>query len=201
MLVAGRNETLRRCLGWGGGKNVGDLIMDGKKPLHLPWRLEPLHDPLSPSRRLVGIRPVVEAFVLAMLDAGLDLPLGRGIAFQFIGNQNLRRTSLLLQQFAQQAFGSLLVAPALDQDIENKARLVDRTREPVLLAGDADDDLIEVPFVATARRAPLDAVGKLPAELQAHRRIVSYVTEMPRAASISSTIRRLSGNRKYSQTA
>ncbi len=32
-------------------------------------------------------------------------------------------------------------------------------------------------------------------------RIVSCVTEIPRAASISSTMRRLNGNRKYSQTA
>jgi hypothetical protein len=31
----------------------------------------------------------------------------------------------------------------LDQDIENNARLVDRAPEPVLLAGDADDDLID----------------------------------------------------------
>ena len=102
--------------------------------------------------------------MLAVLDAGHDLPLGRGVAFQLVGDQHTRRSSLLLQQFAQQAFGCLLVAPALDQDIENRARLVDRAPEPVLLAGDADDDLIEVPFVATARRTPLDAVGKLPAE-------------------------------------
>jgi len=56
------------------GENVGDLIMGGKKPLHLPRRLESLHDPLSSSRRLVGIlRPVVEAFVLAVLDTGHDV--------------------------------------------------------------------------------------------------------------------------------
>jgi hypothetical protein len=36
-------------------ENVVDLIMDGKKPLHLSWRLEALHDPLSSSRRLVRI--------------------------------------------------------------------------------------------------------------------------------------------------
>src|SRR5208283_487616 len=43
------------------GENVGDLIVGGKKLLHLPWRLEALHDPLSSSRWLVGIlRPVVE---------------------------------------------------------------------------------------------------------------------------------------------
>ena len=37
--------------------------------------------------------------------------------------------------------------------------------------------------------------------VSAHRRTVSWLTTMPRAASISSTMRRLSGNRKYSQTA
>jgi hypothetical protein len=35
----------------------------------------------------------------------------------------------------------------------------------------------------------------------AHCRTVSWLTTMPRAASISSTIRRPSGKRKYSQTA
>jgi hypothetical protein len=39
------------------------------------------------------------------------------------------------------------------------------------------------------------------ANLRPHCRIVSCVTEMPRAASIYSTMRRLNGNRKYSQTA
>ena len=54
-------------------ENVGDLIMGRKKPLRVARRLEPLHDPLSSSGRLVGIlRPVVEAFVLPVLDAGHD---------------------------------------------------------------------------------------------------------------------------------
>jgi hypothetical protein len=50
------------------GENVGDLIVGGKKPLHLPQRLEALHGPLSSSGRLVGIlRPVVEALMLPVL--------------------------------------------------------------------------------------------------------------------------------------
>src|SRR5690242_12220152 len=131
------------------GEEVGDLIMDGQKLLHLPRRLEALHDPLSSSGRLVGIlRPVVEAFVLAVLDARHDLPLGGTVAAQLVGDQHTRRSPLLLQQFAQQAFGGLLIAPALDEDIENKALLIDRTPEPVLLASDGNDDLIKVPLVA-----------------------------------------------------
>jgi hypothetical protein len=149
------------------GEEIGDLIMNGQKPLHLPRRFEPLHDPLS-SRWLVGIlRPVVEALVLAVLDAGHDLPLGRGIALQLVGDQHARRPSLLLQQFAQQALGRLLVAPALNEDIENKALLIDRAPEPVLLTGDGNDDLIKVPLVAAPGCPPTDAVGIFPAEFQA----------------------------------
>src|SRR4051812_45795208 len=150
------------------GENVGDLIMDGQKPLHLPRRLEALHDPLSSSRWLVGIlRPVVEALVLAVLDAGHDLTLGGTVAAQLVSNQHTRRAALLFQQLAQQALGCFLVAPALDEDVEDKAVLVDGAPEPMLLAGDGDDDLIQMPFIAAAWGTPADAVGELPAEFQA----------------------------------
>src|SRR5208337_3550317 len=78
-----------------------------------------------------------------------------------------RRSTLLLQELAQLAFGGLLVAPALDEDIENKALLVDRAPEPLLLAGDGDDNLVKVPFVAATGGSPTDAVGEFPTELQA----------------------------------
>src|SRR3954454_6035650 len=59
------------------------------------------------------------------------------------------------------------VASALDQDIENEAFLIDRAPEPVLLASDGDDDLIQMPFVAAARGASTEAVGEFAAEFQA----------------------------------
>src|SRR3954451_24992689 len=93
--------------------------------------------------------------------------LGRRVAAQLVGDQHTRRAALLLQQLAQQAFGRLLVAPALDQDIENKALLINRAPEPMLLAGDGDNDLIQMPFIAAAGGTPADAVGELPAEFQA----------------------------------
>ncbi len=149
------------------GEDVGDLIMGGKKPLHLPRRLEPLHDPLSSPGWLVRIlRPVVEAFVLPVLDAGHDLTLGRSVAAELVGDQHAGRSPLLLQELAEQAFGGLLVAPALDEDIENKALLVDRAPQPVLLAGDGEDDLVKVPFVAAVGSSPTEAVGEFPAEFQ-----------------------------------
>jgi hypothetical protein len=147
------------------GENVGDLIMGRQKPLHLPRRLEALHHPLPSSGRLAGIlRSIIEALVLAVLDAGHDLPLGGRIAFQLVGDQHTRRSPLLLQQLAKQALGGFLVAPALHEDIENEALLVDCTPEPVLLAGGGDNDLIKVPLVTAAGCSTTDPVGEFPSE-------------------------------------
>src|SRR6478736_544598 len=53
-------------------ENVGDLVMGGKEALDLPRRLEPLHDPLSSSGRLMGVfGPVIEALVLPMPTPGM----------------------------------------------------------------------------------------------------------------------------------
>jgi hypothetical protein len=153
------------------GENVGDLVMGGKETLNLPRRLEPLHDPLPSSGRLMGVlSPVIEAFVLPVL-----------------GDEHTRCSTLLLEELAEQAFGGLLVTPALDENIKNETVLIDGTPKPMLLPSKADDDLIEVPFVATARRSSPDAVGDSRPNLRLHCRIVSCVTDMPRAASISST--------------
>ena len=45
------------------------------------------------------------------------------------------------------------VFSTLDQDVENDAVLIDGAPEPVWLAGDRDDDLIHMLFVAASRRA------------------------------------------------
>jgi hypothetical protein len=144
------------------GENVGDLIVGGKKPLHLPRRLVALHDPLASSGRLMRILcPVVEAFVLPVLNAAHNLPLGGAIAAQLVSDQHTGRSQLFLEQLAEQAFGGLLVAPTLDENIENEPFLVDRAPEPMLLAGDGDGDLIQVPLVTALGRAPTNAVGEL----------------------------------------
>jgi hypothetical protein len=89
--------------------------------------------------------PVIEALVLTMLDPGHDLPLGSGVALQLVSDEHTRGATLLLEELAEQAFGGLLIAPALDENIENEAVLVDGTPEPMLLAGEADDDLASRP--------------------------------------------------------
>src|ERR1700753_603843 len=83
--------------------------------------------------------PVVEALVLPVLNAGHNLPLGGAIAAQVVGDRHTGRSQVLLEQFAEQALGGLLVATALHEDVENEPLLVDRAPEPMLLAGDGDD--------------------------------------------------------------
>ena len=59
-------------------------------------------------------------------------------------------TALSLQELSHQPPCSLGVSAALHQHIEDKAILVDGPPQPVLRAGNADDDLVEVPFVTQA---------------------------------------------------
>jgi hypothetical protein len=59
------------CLAFWAGqmKEIGELIVYGQESLRLSRRFELLRDPLPSSRRLMRFfGPVVQAFVLAMLD-------------------------------------------------------------------------------------------------------------------------------------
>jgi len=50
-------------------EKISDLIVYRQEFLDLPWRFEPLHDPLSSTRRLMRIlRPIVQPFVLAVFN-------------------------------------------------------------------------------------------------------------------------------------
>src|SRR3954452_7182672 len=116
-------------------EEVVDLAVAGEEPLGVARRLEPLHLPFSPPRRLVrALRPVVQVAALAVLDTGQDLPLGRAIAAQLVGHDHTRDVLQPLQQLLEEAPGRLGVAPALHQDVEHGAVLVDRPPEVVDLA-------------------------------------------------------------------
>jgi hypothetical protein len=136
-----------------------------EEALRLAGRFELLHLPLSSARRVVGILgSVVQSLVLAMLNAGHDLPLCRTIAGKLVGDHDAGRPHLLLQQLPEQPLGSLLVASALDQNVEHDAGLVHGSPQPMLRPGNFEYDLIEMPFVANPRKATTDPVGELLAE-------------------------------------
>jgi hypothetical protein len=59
-----------------------------------------------------------------MLDPRHDLAVGSGVAPQLVGDEHTRGSTLLLEELAEQTFGGLLVAPALDENIEHEAVLV-----------------------------------------------------------------------------
>src|SRR3954470_15521746 len=59
-------------------EQVVDPVVGGEEALGLARRLEPLHLPFSPSRRLMGIlRSVIQTLVPPVLDRGHDLAFGR----------------------------------------------------------------------------------------------------------------------------
>src|SRR3954453_3274760 len=75
---------------------------------------------------------------------------GRGAC---VGDHDARRPALSLQQLAQEPFGGPYVPPALHQNVEHDAVLVHRAPQPVLLAGDFQHDLIEMPCMDAPIRA------------------------------------------------
>src|SRR3954449_3791363 len=78
---------------------VVDLIVGGEETLCLARRLEALHLALSSARRLVRILgSVVQALMLAMLDTGHNLPLGRSVTRELVGDHDAGRPALPLQQ-------------------------------------------------------------------------------------------------------
>jgi hypothetical protein len=94
---------------------------------------------------------------------------------------------------------------ALNQGVGNEAVSIDSARQPMALAVDRAHELVEMPLVAELRGAPTDLAGAGPAHClrpAPHGFVAgSWLTTIPRAASRSSTIRRLSGKRTKSQTA
>jgi hypothetical protein len=105
------------------------------------------------------------------------------------------------QEPFQQALGRLGVAAGLDNLIEHVTILIHGPPEPVLLAGDRDHDLVEVPDVAAAWRLAPETASVRGPELQRPPADHLVGTTMPRSSSISSISRRLRGNRKYNHTA
>ena len=113
---------------------------------------------------------------------------------QLVRDHHARSSALLLEQ---QALCGLRVAAALDQDVEHHPMLVHGSPQPMLPARKADHDLIEVPLVPERGQMPPDLGGGDPRpNFSAYCRTVSWLTAMPLAASISSSMRRLKGNRK-----
>ena len=123
-------------------EEVIDRLVRRQESLRLPRGLEPLHLALSPPGGLVRIfGPVVQPLVPAVLDRWQEILLCRGIAGELVRDHHPRRSSLPLQELAKQPLGGFRITPALNQNVEHDAVLIDGAPQPVRRPGDLDDDL------------------------------------------------------------
>jgi hypothetical protein len=102
-----------------------------------------------------------------------DLTSRSCVGAQLIGDHPPRRAGLLFQQTHQQAFRRFGIAPRLDDFVEDVAILIHGPPEPVLLACNGDQDLIEMPDVAPARSLAFEVASVRGPNFSAQRRTVS----------------------------
>jgi hypothetical protein len=75
--------------------------------------------------------PIIQSFVLSMLHTRQDLAFGRSRALQVIRADHAWHIVQSLEELAEKLLGSMLVALALDQDIQHVAVLIDRSPQIV----------------------------------------------------------------------
>ena len=93
----------------------------------------------------------------AMDDGRHDVPMGRAIASQLVGDQPPRLAGLPGAQLAEEAFGGSPIAARLDENIDHVTILINGTPEILTPALDRDEDLVQVPRIAEATLPTLQA--------------------------------------------
>ena len=76
-----------------------------------------------------------------MLDPWENLALGGAVALQLVGNDDAGHVREAFEQLAKKLLRSLLIAPALYQDVERVIVLVDSAPQVIALAIDRQEDL------------------------------------------------------------
>ena len=104
----------------------------------------------------LGVHP----FVLAVLHAMQDLAFCCSITLQLIGDDHARNVVHPFEQLAEKSLRGLFVALALHKDIEHISVLIHRWPQIMSLATDGEEDLIQVPCVATARARTTPFIGR-----------------------------------------
>ena len=89
-----------------------------------------------------------------MMARQAQVPDSSSVGAKFVGRQQFRHKALFPDQLAHQPECRPLVAPALNQHIENLAFVINGTPQVHPLASNRDDHLVEMPAVARAWAAP-----------------------------------------------
>src|SRR5262245_18674058 len=111
-------------------KVLGNGTIRGHKALGMPCRLEPLHAILTLPRGPMRVfTAVIQVATLPMLHPGQDVALGRAVALELIRDDDPRDIPQALEQLAKQLLRRVLIAPALDQNVEDVIVLVDSAPE------------------------------------------------------------------------
>ena len=101
----------------------------GEEVLGVPGRFEPLHLPLSSSRRPMRVLgPIVQISALAVLHAGKQLTLSHAIAPQFVGHDHSRHIVQALQTSPEEALCGVGIAWRLNENVECNAALIAMAR-------------------------------------------------------------------------
>jgi hypothetical protein len=183
---------------FGGAEAVtsrAEVLHDGtisrEEPLGLSGRLEPLHPSFALTRRLMGVRGVtLERAVRQLFHAPHERSLGGSITAQLIRDDDPWSILASFEELAEKFLRRRLVPPALHQDIEDMAVLIDRPPEVMPLTTNREKDLIQMPRINSLGTPAPQLIGirlpELPAPLPG---MASYVTMIPRANRSASTSR------------
>jgi hypothetical protein len=109
---------------------------------------------------------MVEPLVRAVLNGRHDLTLGGRVGAKLVGDHSSGWAALLAQETPQQALGRFGITPRLDDLVEDVPILVDSRPEPMLLAGNRDHNLVEVPDIVAVWRLAPEVAGVGGSELQ-----------------------------------
>ena len=90
---------------------------------------------------------------LLMVTGKPEVLEGSAVGPQLIRRHPFRREALLSHQLAHEPDGSAPISPALNQDVEDLAFVIDGAPEIHPLARDPDDHLVEMPSIARPRTA------------------------------------------------
>ena len=112
------------------------------------------------------LRAIVLPKSLLMRTGQVEVSESRSVGAELVGSQQCRRETLFLEELAHQPDCRPLVAPALNQHVENLALVIDGAPQVHPFASNPDHHLVEVPAIARAWAGPSKPSGKTGPELQ-----------------------------------
>src|SRR5215471_2993309 len=148
-------------------KVLGNGAVGRQKTLGMSRRLKPLHAIFSlPCRAMRILTPVIEVAALAVFHPGQDLALRSAVALELISDDDAWHVLQPLEQLAEKLLGRVLIAAALDQNIQHVIVLVHSTPEIMALPADGQEHLVQVPLVPWLGASVLQLIGVVLPKLQ-----------------------------------